>query len=93
MTNRFNYEDLSIIDNLNEIYNNNLRSIQIFTNSINEWEDMIREAAGEDATDLMEKLLSMDKKIVSYPLIGYWLDIGKHDDLKKAQDDIKNILF
>ena len=36
MTNRFNYEDLSIIDNLNEIYNNNLRSIQIFTNSINE---------------------------------------------------------
>lgn len=55
--------------------------------------ELIPENEFFDATDLMEKLISMDKKIVSYPLIGYWLDIGKHDDLKKAQDDIKNILF
>lgn len=36
MTNRFNDPDLSIINSLNEVYNNNLRSIQNFTNSINE---------------------------------------------------------
>lgn len=46
-----------------------------------------------DSTDLMEKLISEDKKVMSYPFIGYWLDIGKHEDLKKAQKDIKNIKF
>lgn len=40
MTNRFNYDDLSIIDSLNELYNNNLRSIRTFTNSINELTNM-----------------------------------------------------
>lgn len=46
-----------------------------------------------NSTDLMEKLISKDKKIISYPFIGYWLDIGKHEDFKKAQKDIKNIKF
>lgn len=36
----FSNEDLSIITSLNEAYNNNLRSIQIFTNSINDLTDM-----------------------------------------------------
>ena len=46
-----------------------------------------------NATDLIEKLLSNNKKVVSFSLEGYWLDIGKHDDYKKAQIDIKNIKF
>ena len=46
-----------------------------------------------NATDLMEKLISEKKKVVSYPLLGYWLDIGKHEDFKKAQEDIKQIKF
>ena len=46
-----------------------------------------------NATDLMEKLISEKKKVVSYPLSGYWLDIGKHEDFKKAQQDIKQIKF
>jgi purine-nucleoside phosphorylase len=33
------------------------------------------------------------KKVVAYPLVGYWLDIGKHEDFNKAQIDIKNIKF
>jgi hypothetical protein len=40
MTNNFNDPDLSIINSLNEAYNNNLRSIQNFTNSINDLTDM-----------------------------------------------------
>ena len=40
MTNQFNDADLSIITSLNEAYNNNLRSIQNFTNSINDLTDM-----------------------------------------------------
>lgn len=46
-----------------------------------------------DITDLMEKVLEMDHKIITYPINGYWLDIGKHEDFKKAQEDIKHIKF
>jgi NDP-sugar pyrophosphorylase family protein len=42
-----------------------------------------------NVTDLMEILISNNKKLVSYPILGYWLDIGKHDDYRKAQEDIK----
>lgn len=46
-----------------------------------------------NVTDLMEVLISSGKKLVSYPIMGYWLDIGKHEDFKKAQEDIKYIAF
>jgi len=46
-----------------------------------------------NATDLIEKLLSLNKKVVSFSLEGYWLDVGKHDDYKKAQIDINKIKF
>jgi dTDP-glucose pyrophosphorylase len=46
-----------------------------------------------NATDLMDKLIAANLKVVSYPLVGYWLDIGKHEDFKKAQEDIKQIKF
>jgi dTDP-glucose pyrophosphorylase len=51
----------------------------------------IPEGSFYNATDLMEKLIAEKKKIISYPMSGYWLDIGKHEDFKKAQEDIKNI--
>ena len=44
-----------------------------------------------NVTDLMDKLISNNKKLISYPILGYWLDIGKHDDYRKAQEDIKYI--
>lgn len=46
-----------------------------------------------NATDLMEKLIEDNLKVVSYPLIGYWLDVGKHEDFEKAQKDILQIKF
>jgi dTDP-glucose pyrophosphorylase len=46
-----------------------------------------------NATDLMEALIKKGMKVISYPLRGYWLDIGKHDDYKKAQTDINYIKF
>lgn len=46
-----------------------------------------------NATDLMEQLIQDGKKVAAYPLVGYWLDIGKHEDYKKAQEDIKHIKF
>ncbi len=44
-----------------------------------------------NATDLIEQLITDHKKVIYYPIIGYWLDIGKMDDYKKAQEDIKHI--
>tara|TARA_R110001592_G_scaffold246740_1_gene508699 strand:- start:12517 stop:13563 length:1047 start_codon:yes stop_codon:yes gene_type:complete len=46
-----------------------------------------------NATDLMEKLIEETNKVISYPLSGYWLDVGKHEDFDKAQRDIKQIKF
>lgn len=46
-----------------------------------------------NATDLMETIITKGGKVVAYPLIGYWLDIGKHDDFKKAQEDIQIVKF
>jgi len=46
-----------------------------------------------NATDLMEDLLKNDFKVISYPFLGYWLDVGKHEDFEKAQNDINHIKF
>lgn len=46
-----------------------------------------------NVTDLMESLIEQGKKLVSFPIMGYWLDIGKHDDFKKAQEDIKSLVL
>ena len=46
-----------------------------------------------NATDLMQILINENKKILNYPVLGYWLDIGKHEDYAKAQEDIKHLKF
>lgn len=50
--------------------------------------DLIPENAFYNATDLMEELIRQGKKVTAYPLVEYWLDIGKHDDYVKAQEDV-----
>lgn len=46
-----------------------------------------------NATDLLQNLIKENFKVISYPLRGYWLDIGNHEDYKKAQDDLNYIKF
>jgi dTDP-glucose pyrophosphorylase len=46
-----------------------------------------------NATDLIESLVKNGNKVISYHMAGYWLDIGKHEDYEKAQEDIKSIRF
>lgn len=46
-----------------------------------------------NSTDLMEDLISKKDKLISYPMRQYWLDIGKMEDFKKAQEDIKHLHF
>ena len=44
-----------------------------------------------NATDFMDLLISQGKTVVRYPLLGYWIDIGKPADYQKAQDFVKHI--
>jgi NDP-sugar pyrophosphorylase family protein len=46
-----------------------------------------------NATDLIDVLIKKEKKVYSYPLIGYWLDIGSPSDFERAQNDITKIKF
>ncbi|WP_400080444.1 sugar phosphate nucleotidyltransferase [Winogradskyella sp. R77965] len=58
-----------------------------------EFLDLIPENTFFNATDLIEILLAEGKKIINYPILNYWLDIGKHEDFEKAQKDIEHIKF
>lgn len=44
-----------------------------------------------DATDMMQMMIGKGKKVISYPITGYWLDIGRMEDYIKAQEDIKHL--
>ncbi len=46
-----------------------------------------------NATDLLETLIEKSKKVLHFPILGYWLDIGKPHDFEKAQQDVKHIKF
>jgi len=41
-------------------------------------------------TDLIRWLLDAGQTVVSFPIREYWLDIGKHSDYMKAQNDAEN---
>jgi len=41
-----------------------------------------------DMTQLIDTLLENDETVVGFPIMEYWLDIGKHDDFEQAQQDI-----
>lgn len=36
-------------------------------------------------TDLIQALLDAGRRVVSFPIIEQWIDIGQHDDYRKAQ--------
>lgn len=55
--------------------------------------DLVPKDAFHNATDLMEMLIAKGKKVTSFPLRGYWLDVGKHEDFRKANEDIHHIQF
>ena len=44
-----------------------------------------------NATDLVEKLISENKKVIRYPLNGTWIDIGNPQEYQKAKDLVKHL--
>ena len=44
-----------------------------------------------NATDFMDKLIEQGHKVIRYPISGYWLDIGQHDELARAREMVKHL--
>jgi NDP-sugar pyrophosphorylase family protein len=40
-----------------------------------------------DMTDLIARLLAAGRRVVSFPIVEYWLDVGRHDDYRRANED------
>jgi dTDP-glucose pyrophosphorylase len=40
-----------------------------------------------DANDLIDRLLAAGKRVVGFPIHEYWLDVGRPDDYKQANED------
>lgn len=55
--------------------------------------EMIPDNAYYDATDFVELLISQNRKVIYFPITGYWLDIGKHEEYKKAQEMAKYVMI
>lgn len=58
-----------------------------------EWLDIIPNNELFNATDFIQAVIDKGGKVGYYPILGYWLDIGKHEDFIKAQEDIKHLKF
>jgi NDP-sugar pyrophosphorylase family protein len=43
-----------------------------------------------DMTDLIQRLLERDRPVVSFPIVEYWLDVGRPADYQQAQEDVRN---
>ncbi len=55
--------------------------------------DLIPDNEFFDATDFMDKLIKNNKKVIRFPITGYWIDIGKPDDFKNVQEFARNLFF
>ena len=44
-----------------------------------------------DMTDLIDQLMQTGGVVASFPIVEYWVDIGQHDDLKRAENDMNNM--
>jgi len=51
--------------------------------------DLIPKNQNYLATEFLEELITKNKKVISYSLMDYWLDIGNHSDFERAQNDLK----
>ncbi len=53
--------------------------------------DLIPDDIFFNATDFMYKLIEQGYKVIRYPISGYWLDIGQHDELARAREMVKHL--
>lgn len=44
-----------------------------------------------NATDFIDVLIKNNKKVIRFPVTGYWIDIGKPDDFYSVQEFARNV--
>ena len=44
-----------------------------------------------NATDFIDELIQKNKKVIRFPITGYWIDIGRHEEYNKAKELVKHI--
>jgi dTDP-glucose pyrophosphorylase len=44
-----------------------------------------------DITDFIESIIKLGKRVTRFPIVGYWVDIGKHEDYQKVQEIVRHI--
>lgn len=54
--------------------------------------DEIPEDTFFNATDLIEKLISENKRVIRFPLNGTWIDIGNPQEFQKANELVKHLM-
>lgn len=55
--------------------------------------DYLPKSGNIDMPDLMTMLLTNDRSVINFPILEYWLDIGRPDDYEQAQNDFVNGRF
>ena len=53
--------------------------------------DLIPKDEFFNATDLIERLIGNNHRVIRYPLNGTWIDIGQQADLAKARELVKHL--
>lgn len=48
--------------------------------------DLIPDGTFYNVTDLIELLIARKYNVLRFPLLGYWIDVGKPEELKKVQE-------
>jgi NDP-sugar pyrophosphorylase family protein len=55
--------------------------------------DCIPDGRPFDMTDLIQLLLDTGRPVSSFPIMEYWLDVGKKEDYQQAQEDVRSGKF
>lgn len=53
--------------------------------------ELIPDGEFYNATDFIALLIEKGFKVIRFPLTGYWIDIGQHEDLRKARELVKHL--
>jgi len=78
---------VGMIEKPTYVHNINLGVYMVSNNIISQ----MNEDEAIDMPTVLQQSMSRGEKVSYYVHRGYWLDIGSHDDFKRAQLDIKNI--
>lgn len=53
--------------------------------------ELIPENRFFNATDFMDMLINKGYKVIRYPISGFWIDIGQHEELARAKEMVKHM--